>query len=85
MGRDLIQVGVIGIRDPADRYTIIKTIPIFEEVTPQILAAEAATHRGIAKVLAEKMRQYIDGGGTIGRERAAQVTAKGGNGRNRAK
>lgn len=65
MKQKFIQVGTIGIRNPADRYEIMKSVPIYEEVTPEITEAQAAVHKDIAKVFAEKMKQYIDGGGII--------------------
>lgn len=65
MKPEFIQVGTICIRDPADRYKIIKTVPIYEEVTLEIIEAKNAMHKDITKVFAEKMKQYIDGSGII--------------------
>lgn len=64
-----VQVGVIGIRNPANRYEILRNIPIYEEITPQTEAAEAAVQTDIAKLFAAKMKQYVDGGGLIGEEK----------------
>jgi hypothetical protein len=41
----------------------LKTVPIYEEATPQTTEAEAAVQTDIAKLFAGKMKQYIDGGG----------------------
>lgn len=65
MKQKFIQVGTIGIRNPANRYEIMKSVPIYEEVTPEIIDAQATMHKDIAKVFAEKMKKYIDGGGII--------------------
>jgi len=63
MEQEKVQVGVIAIRNPANRYEILRTVPIYEEITPQTKAAEEAVQTDIAKILADKMRQYINGGG----------------------
>lgn len=65
MKQRFVQVGTIGIRNPANRYEILKSVPIYEEATPEIEEAEAAVQTDIAKLFAAKMKQYIDGGGVI--------------------
>lgn len=65
MKQEFIQVGVIGIRNPANRYEILKNVPIYEAVTPEIKEDEASVQTDIAKLFAEKMKQYVEGGGVI--------------------
>ena len=63
MEREKVQVGVIAYRNPNNRNEFIRTVPIYEEKTPEIEAAEETVQTDIAKFLAEKMKQYIDAGG----------------------
>lgn len=55
-----IQVGVIGIRNPKNRYEILGNVPIYEKVSAQTQEAETYMHKDIAKVFATKIRQYIE-------------------------
>lgn len=48
MKQRFVQVGTIGIRNPANRYEILKSVPIYEEATPEIEEAEAAVQTDIA-------------------------------------
>ena len=74
MKSTFIQIGVTAARDP-ETGDFLPAEPIFKEVTPEMEKAEAATYNDVGKMLAEKMKQYIDGGGLIeqrGRKRAAR-------------
>ncbi len=63
----MIQVGVMGIRNPANRYEIMKNIPLYEELTEELQTNEETMLRDAGKLFAKKMKQYIDGGGLIER------------------
>jgi hypothetical protein len=60
-----VQVGVVGIRDPEDRYKIIENVPIFASVTPEHEDADAAAcnDKALARMLAAKFKAYMDGQG----------------------
>ena len=61
MGMKYIQIGVIAARDPEGNF--LPAEPIYREATPEIEEAVLSTFADIGKVFAEKMKQYIDGGG----------------------
>lgn len=63
MEQEKVQVGVIAIRNPNNRNEFIRTVPIYEEKTPELKAAEDAVLTDVAKVLAKMMKHYVDGGG----------------------
>ena len=62
-----IQIGTTATRDPKTGE-FLEAVPIYEEVTPELKAAETAVHTDIARLFAGKMKQYIDGGGFIGKK-----------------
>ncbi len=61
MKQRYVQVGTIGIRNPANRYEI-HNVPIYETVTPEIAEAESNVQTDISKLFAAKMKHYIDAG-----------------------
>lgn len=63
--KKMVQVGVIGFRDPEDRYKITKTVPLYEEATEELQENEERMLRDAGKLFAQKMKQYIDGGGLM--------------------
>ncbi len=72
-GGRFIQIGIIAARDPIT-HEFLPAEPIFEEVTPELLAAEKAMDRAAGKLFAEKMKAYIDGGGIVERRRKGKKT-----------
>lgn len=56
MKQRYVQVGTIGIRNPANRYEIIHNVPIYETVTPEIAKAESNVQTDISKLFAAKMK-----------------------------
>lgn len=63
-----IQVGFTALRDPATGG-FLPAVPLYIEATEEATAAEDAMIQDIGKVFAEKMKQYIDAGGVIGKPR----------------
>ena len=61
MAAKFIQIGVTAARTPTGEF--LPSVPIFKEVTPEIAAAEERTTADVAKIFAQKMKQYIDSGG----------------------
>ncbi len=59
-----IQIGITALRDPATGG-FLPAVPLYIEATPDATAAEAAMIEDIGKVFAEKMKQYIEGGGVM--------------------
>ncbi len=57
-----IQIGTTAARDPVTGE-FLPSEPIYAEVMPEIEEAAATTFRNVGKLFAEKMRQYVDGGG----------------------
>lgn len=68
MKQAFIQIGTTAARDP-ETGAFLPSEPIFKEVTPELEAAETAAFSDAGKMLAEKMKKYIDGGGLIGRSK----------------
>ncbi len=66
-GGQYVQIGIIAARDPVTRE-FLPAEPIFAEVTPEIAKTEKAMYRDAGKMFARKMKQYIDGGGIVGRK-----------------
>lgn len=66
METKFIQIGVMAARDPEGNF--LPSVPIFKEATPELEASEASAHKDVAKLFAEKMKQYIDDGGCIERK-----------------
>jgi len=72
--KQFIQIGITALRDPATGG-FLPAVPLYMEATTEATDAEAAMIRDIGKVFAEKMKQYIEGGGVMprasdGRKRA---------------
>lgn len=61
-----IQVGVTALRDPATGG-FLPAVPLYIEATPEAEEAENAMLSDIGKVFAEKMKQYVEGGGLVER------------------
>ena len=55
-----VQIGVVGLRDPEDPKKIIENIPVYAEGTPEIKEQDEKTMEYVAKVFAEKFRQYAE-------------------------
>lgn len=68
MKQAFVQIGTTAARDPVTGE-FLQSEPIFKEITPELEKAEAATYNDAGKMLAEKMKHYIDGGGLIERRR----------------
>ena len=63
-----IQVGITALRDPKTGG-FLPAVPLYIEAAGDAEPAEAAVIRDIGKVFAQRMKQYIDGGGTVKRTR----------------
>lgn len=59
-----IQVGVIATRDPKTGE-FLKSIPIYQKESPELLENEDKMIKDASVVFAEKMKQYIDNGGLL--------------------
>ena len=70
--KEFIQVGFTALRDPATGG-FLPAVPLFIEATEDAKSSEAAAIKDISRVFAEKMKQYIDGGGKIGRKAGKAV------------
>ncbi len=57
-----VQVGVTALRDPKTGE-FLPAVPIYREESEETVAGEAAMIRDAGKLLMEKFKQYIDGGG----------------------
>lgn len=63
-----VQVGVTAMRDPKTRE-FLPAVPIYVRETEELARGEELLHQNIGKLLAEKMRQYVEGGGMIGEQK----------------
>lgn len=63
-----IQIGQTAARDPITGE-FLPSVPLFTEITPETERAQAETTRDAAAIFAQKMKQYIDGGGIVERRR----------------
>jgi hypothetical protein len=61
-----IQIGITALRDPATG-DFLPAVPLYIEATADATQAETTMINDIGRVFAEKMKQYIDGGGVIER------------------
>lgn len=61
-----IQVGVTALRDPATGG-FLPAVPLYIEATPEAEEAENTMLSDIGKVFADKMKQYVEGGGIVER------------------
>lgn len=64
--QQFIQIGITALRDPATGG-FLPAVPLYIEATEAATEAQAAMIKDIGKVFAEKMKQYIDGGGIVER------------------
>lgn len=64
--KQFIQIGITALRDPATGG-FLPAVPLYIEATTEAIDAEAAMIQDIGKVFAEKMKQYIEGGGVMPR------------------
>lgn len=69
-GEALVQVGVMGLRAPDGSF--VKTVKLYEivpnsDINPQtgMTKGEEAVCGDIGKIMAEKFKKYIDGGGLM--------------------
>lgn len=62
-----IQVGITALRDPKTGG-FLPAVPLYIEAAGDAEPAEATMMRDISKVFAERMKKYIDSGGTIRRK-----------------
>lgn len=69
MAQAFIQIGSTAARKP-ETGEFLPSVPIFAEVTPDTEAAEAVAVADVAQIFAQKMKQYIDGDGHVGRDDA---------------
>lgn len=70
-----IQVGITALRDPATGG-FLPAVPLYIEATEAATEAETAMIKDIGKVFADKMRQYVEGGGMIEKAGAGKKAAK---------
>jgi len=61
-----IEVGITALRDPKTGG-FLPAVPVYIEATEAATEAEAAMINDIGRVFADKMKQYIEGGGIIER------------------
>lgn len=64
MKREKIQIGIVAARDP-ETGAFLKARPIYAEVTPEIAAAQSKALNAAGRLFAQKIKQYIDDGGTL--------------------
>jgi hypothetical protein len=62
---EYIQVGVTAMRDASGGF--LPAVPLYIKATPEARASEAKMLDDIAGLFKDKMKQYIDGGGLIGK------------------
>ncbi|MBC8531990.1 hypothetical protein [Gehongia tenuis] len=62
-----IQIGVTAARDPKTGE-FLPAVPIYVKATEELAQGEEKLHQNIGKLLAEKMRQYVEGGGMMCKE-----------------
>lgn len=68
---EFIQIGTMAFRD-AETGQFLPAEPIYRRVTPNLERQEQILTMDIAKIFAQKMKQYIDGGGLIGKTRTGR-------------
>ena len=70
-----IQIGITALRDPATG-DFLPAVPLYIEATEETTEAETAMINDIGRVFAAKMKQYVEGGGMIGKAGAGKKAAK---------
>lgn len=68
-----IEVGFSAARDPVTKE-FLPAVPLYIEKTEETAQSEAALVQDLGKLLAHRMRQYIQEGGLVG-EAATEETA----------
>lgn len=63
---EFIQVGFTSLRDPTTG-DFLPAVPLFIQATKNAKESEAKAIEDISSVFADKMKQYIDGGGVLGK------------------
>lgn len=58
MPEEYIQIGVTALRDPGTRE-FLPAVPIYIKATPEMKSAEEYLIGDLAKIFADKMRQYV--------------------------
>lgn len=62
---EYIEVGFTAARDPATKE-FLPAVPLYIEKTEESAQSEAALVQDLGKLLAHRMRQYIQEGGLVG-------------------
>lgn len=70
-----IQIGITALRDPATG-DFLPAVPLYIEATENATQAESAMIKDIGRVFAERMKQYIETGGVIGKAGAGKGKKK---------
>ncbi len=70
-----IQIGITALRDPATG-DFLPAVPLYIEATENATQAESAMIKDIGRVFAERMKQYIETGGVIGKAGARKGKKK---------
>ena len=65
-----IQIGVTAGRDPSGNF--LPAVPVFIPLTPEVEASAEREARDAGKIFAQKMKQYIDGGGALRKTRRSR-------------
>ena len=73
--KKFIQVGVTAMRDPKTGG-FLPSVPIYIEATSEAEESEKELITDVANVFADKMRQYIEGGGLPRNEYEQQAKAE---------
>lgn len=68
-----IQIGITALRDP-QTGGFLPAVPLYIKAEGDAEPAEAQALRDISKVFAERMKQYVDGGGKIRRNTKKRLT-----------
>lgn len=69
------QVGIMAARDPITRE-FLPSVPLYERVTPEAEQAEEKAISDVGRLFAEKMKQYIDAGGIVGKSKNKRKGSK---------
>ena len=70
MEEKYIQVGVTAGRDPSGNF--LPAVPVFIPLTPEVEASAERAVADVGKLFAQKMKQYIDGGGQLRKTRRSR-------------
>lgn len=62
-----IKIGVTAQRDPATGK-FLPAVPLYIKATPEARQAEDKMLDDIAKIFADQMRKYVEGGGLLGQD-----------------